>query len=379
MAQPPLANAAARKRLVRDLLLTGAVFAVVVGGLLGYTRTWPPMATVASGSMAHAEGASEIGVMDPGDIVLVQAVGARSDAVTYLEGRGTGYRTYADFGDVLLFRPPGEPEGTVYLHRAMAFIAWNASAAGYDVPDLGRLTANEWIAWDASGNVTASPYGLSRFLVHHTGWRGDLDIAFNLTAGDRSLALGVGSSGFLTMGDQNAYATLTKADRWVVTLEAVLGVARGEVPWFGLIQLTLAPDPDGCCAGWGSSDPVRGAPANSWAALDATLILLAAIPVAWFVSAAYLDRHPDVRQRIRQAVGRLRFWQRDMGVKPAKEIGPPEESAAPIRPSEIPAPRAPAGRFPRTSPAQVVQEWLNSRDATPPRRPGEAERERPPE
>ena len=319
MAPEPPADVATRKRLLRDLLLAVAVFAIIFGGLLGYTRSWPPMATVASGSMAHAEDASAIGVLDPGDLVLVQAAAARSDVVTYLEGRASGYRTYGDFGDVLLFEAPGEPAGSVYVHRAMAFVTWNATARGYDAPDLARLPASEWTAWDAGGNVTASPSGLSRFLVHHAGWRQDLDIAFNLTAGERSLAVGVGMSGFLTMGDHNAYATLTRVDRWVAPPGNVLGVARGEIPWFGLLHLTLAPDPDGCCAGWGSSDPVRGAPANSWAALDAALILLVALPVGWVGSGMYLDRHPQVRQRIKEVLGRLRFWKRS----PGEETGGP--------------------------------------------------------
>ncbi len=378
MARLPSADAAARKRLRRDLLLAGVVFAVVLGSILVYSRTWPPALVVDSNSMQHGDAASSFGVADTGDIVFLQAVGGRGDVVTYLEGRASGYATYGDFGDVIAFEFPLNP-GNFGIHRALAFAVWNATASGYDIPELDRLPRSEWSAWDAANASTDRPYGLSRFEVRDAGWRSGATLRVNLTLGERTLLAGAGETGFLTMGDNNVYSTLTKVDRWIVPLDTVVGKARGEIPWLGLIRLVIAPDPEGCCNGWGSTDSERGAPGNSWAALDAILILLAAIPIAWFASAAYLNRHPDSRARLRETFSRLRFWQRDMGVKPAKEIGPPEENAAPIRPSEIPASRAPAGRFPRTSPAQVVQEWLNSRDATPPRRPGEAEREKPSE
>lgn len=299
------------RRLIRDLILTVAVFAVLLGGLLAYTRTWPPLATITSDSMAHGEGESAAGTLDPGDVVAVQGVSARSDVITYLEGRATGYRTYGDFGDVIVFDAPGEPAGSTYVHRSMAFVEWNASANAYDVPDLERLPASAWTGWDAAGNATARPFALSRFVLHGAGWRQDLDIAFNLTAGERILAVGFETSGLLTMGDENAYTTLTKVDRWVVPPANVRGVARGELPWVGLVHLTLAPDPEGCCASWGSTDPTRGAPANSWAALDALLLVGVAIVAAWTAAAVYLGRHPEVRERIRERVQRLRPWRRE--------------------------------------------------------------------
>lgn len=301
---------ASTRRLFRDLILTAAVFAILLGGLLAYARTWPPLATITSDSMAHGEGESAAGTLDTGDVVAVQAVSTRSDVVTYLEGRAAGYRTYGDFGDVIVFDAPGEPAGSTYVHRAMAFVEWNASANAYDVPDLERLPAAAWAGWDAAGNVTPWPFALSRFVLHDAGWRKDIDIAFNLTAGQRTLAVGFETSGLLSMGDDNAYTTLTKVDRWVVPPANVRGVARGELPWVGLIHLTLAPDPEGCCASWGSTDPVRGAPANSWAALDALLLVGTAIVVVWVAAAVYLGRHPEVRERIRERLRRLRPWRK---------------------------------------------------------------------
>lgn len=318
MPPEPASRAAAVRRLCRDLILTVLVFAILLVGLFAYARTWPPLATITSDSMVHGEGESAFGTLDPGDVVAVQGVSARSDVVTYLEGRATDYRTYGDFGDVLVFDAPGEPVGSIYVHRAMAFVEWNATANAYDVPDLARLPTSAWTGWDPEGNVTTRPFALSRFVLHDAGWRQDLDVAFNLTAGQRILAVGLETSGLLTMGDDNAYTTLTKADRWVVPPANVRGVARGELPWIGLIQLTLAPDPEGCCASWGSTDAARGAPANSWAALDALLLVCAALAAASIGAAVYLGRHPELQERIRGRLRRLRPRKREAVTDPGE-------------------------------------------------------------
>lgn len=315
---------AARKRLLRDLVLALAAFALILGGLFGYTRTWPPVATVSSGSMQHSDVESAFGVLDTGDIVLVQSVAAPGDVVPYLRGRASGYATYGDFGDVLAFEDPSEPIGSagVYFHRAMAYVVWNGSAGAYDVPELAALPTADWEAWNATGAPSGEPYGLSRFLLHRAGWNQDQDIAVNLTLGERSLFYGVGTTGFLTMGDYNAYTTLSKVDRWVVAPDRVVGVARGEIPWFGLLRLTLLPDPNGCCVGWGSTDPDRGAPANSWVSLDITLAVLLAVPATAWLLWTYLGHHPETRARLRSLLGRMRFWHRarvaeGKGVQPA--------------------------------------------------------------
>src|SRR3989304_2635492 len=54
------------------------------------------------------------------------------------------------------------------------------------------------------------------------------------------------------------------------------GRARGEIPWFGLLKLTLDPARSGtkCCDGWG--DPL--APRNSWDSLTIALPLVFGAP-----------------------------------------------------------------------------------------------------
>ena len=311
MASPPEKPAdrgAQWRELTRSLVLALVVVGVVLGSLFAYARTWPPMVAVESSSMQHAAGESAFGPIDTGDLVIVQAVTSRTEVVTYLEGRAAGYLTYGDYGDVLVFRDPLDLQGTAFIHRALAYVAWNETLGGYDVPDLGRLNASEWEAWGETGLPTTQPYALSRFLLHRAGWRQDLDVHVNLTAGDLRIPVNLGSSGFLTMGDRNAYTTRTKFDRWVVPPPYILGKARGEIPWFGLIKLTLLREGAGCCDGWGSTDPDTGAAANSWLALDLVLVALVGIPAAFTIVEFYLGRHPGARERVRAAWSRL--WRR---------------------------------------------------------------------
>jgi len=127
--------------------------------------------------------------------------------------------------------------------------------------------------------VLQSPYGLQRVTIHEMGWQRNLGITFDLRAYAQS-PVNRDRPGYITMGDNNAYDQCSiRADPcspyppydtgWIVAQGNILGKARGEIPWFGLIKLTLDPGKSAykCCNGWG--DPL--APRNSW---DSLLIAL---------------------------------------------------------------------------------------------------------
>lgn len=77
------------------------------------------------------------------------------------------------------------------------------------------------------------------------------------------------------MGDQNAYESPLAYDTgWLPRQEDVIGRARGEIPWFGLLKLALQPTDSCCSLGWGDPE----APKNSWDSLLASLIFLFALP-----------------------------------------------------------------------------------------------------
>src|SRR5574342_1220092 len=147
----------------RDVLLAFLVVAIVMGILFAYTRVWPPMVVVESDSMQHANAESSIGVIDTGDLVLVQTVGSPADIVTYLEARAIGYETYSNFGDVIVFNAPGYPlDATPIIHRAMVYVVPNASGMGFDVPALQGVPAGpSWTGQSASGGAAMNATNLS--------------------------------------------------------------------------------------------------------------------------------------------------------------------------------------------------------------------------
>ena len=248
---------------LRDLAIAFLVVALVMAALFAYTGVWPPMVVVESASMQHSNTESFIGVIDTGDLVLVQDVAAAGDVVTYIEGRATGHSTYGDYGDVIVFIKPGAASAsTPLIHRAMAYVVRNETA-GADVPALARLPLGAWSARSTNGSIGNYARGIWEFTLRDVGYLRQPQ-PFNATQG---LLVGQVSAGFLTKGDHN-----TGPDgHGAVALDRIVGKARGELPWFGLLKLTLSPGDSGCCPqGWGD----RLAPANSWDALLVSIVLI---------------------------------------------------------------------------------------------------------
>ena len=266
------------KGLARDLLVAGIIVTIFLASIYLYAGVWPPLVVVESSSMQHADRDSSLGVIDTGDMVFQQAAPDRSSIVTYLEGRSTGYTTYGDYGDVIIFRRTGNP--TPVIHRAIMFVRIYANGTA-DVPDL-PLLASDWEATNSTG-TTAIPLYLRSLTIHHMGFDHNLGITFDFASA--SLARFGPRSGYITMGDHNAYLycstdldpcrnSVPYDTGWVPRQEDIVGRARGEIPWFGLLKLTLQPTDSCCPGGWGDPE----APKNSWDSLLVSLIVLFALP-----------------------------------------------------------------------------------------------------
>ncbi|GCF13712.1 S26 family signal peptidase [Haloarcula mannanilytica] len=97
----------------------GAV--ILVGALLfAVSGVWPPLVAIESGSMEpHIETGDMVFLMDaerfPGQ-------DARHGVVTAAAGTETGYRTFQQHGDVIVFEPNGNEERTPVIHRAMLWV-----------------------------------------------------------------------------------------------------------------------------------------------------------------------------------------------------------------------------------------------------------------
>lgn len=300
----------------RDVVTAVVIVVVFFGVLFAYARVWPPLVVVESESMQHSDSESFVGVIDTGDLVLVQSAPSRSSVVTWIQGRVTGHSTYGDYGDVIVFRRPGSPAADPVIHRAILYVVPNGTGA-YDVPDLRDLPSSEWEGRGRGWEPRQSPYALRELTIRGMGFRRDLVITFNLTNLAAQPA-SFGQAGYVTMGDHNAYGSFGRGydPNWVVPQGNLLGVARGELPWFGLLKLTFAPTGD-CCSSWG--DP--RAPRNSWDSLLMAIVVLVALPlVIEVVGWAWSRRQGSDEPRARKAL----------------EDGTEE-------PPEAPAPEAPEG------------------------------------
>ena len=241
------------------------IIVVLLAGLYAYTSNWPPMYVVESASMQHGTN-DLVGLINTGDLVLAQQV--PTDAIVpYEVGMQTGYTTYGEFGDVLLYHPNGDTRPAPIIHRAILYLTYDPNGS-YNAPELGGLPCGHaadraYLAATPSGCGTVGLRGSLE--LFHVGWQ---SVTVNITLGD----LGQ-HSGFLTMGDNNINPGTGTGDQdqpGLSTLVApawIVGVARGMIPWVGSLKLLLG----------GDSSEV---PSQSWAFLGisiAAVFLLGAL------------------------------------------------------------------------------------------------------
>lgn len=266
----------ARDSLYFGPLVALAIVVLLVVSLYAFTQNWPPAYVVESPSMQH--GPSDVlGVINTGDLVLAEKI-PTSNIQTYVQGLRTGYSTYGEPGDVLLYFPGGA-SGTPIIHRAIVYLQYVPAVNGYNITSLQGLPCN------VPGAVYATPSTPGN--CGTTDLTGTLELfgvgwANANVSVDLSPALLGAHSGFLTMGDNNfkgapsansgCYANCvgdpdqTDGLSQLVEPGWVLGVARGMLPWFGAVKLALE----------GTTQYV---PAQSWQFMGITVVGLIGLAV----------------------------------------------------------------------------------------------------
>jgi len=207
-----------------------AIGSVVIVFLLtfAYSGNWPPMVVIESGSMEHDNnplyeepGYTHIGTIDTGDLVVVKKA-EKEDIVTYLQGKKTDYKKYGDYGDVIIYYKNGikEKDGlpvTPVIHRAMAWVeVVDKENKEYYIPEIDQTFYNK---------IELAEIGLGGG-AHIK----DLENSGYITKGDSN---GNPHPDQLTHYDINGNVVQPVDPDWVI------GMARGELPWFGLIKLKV--------------------------------------------------------------------------------------------------------------------------------------------
>lgn len=296
--------------LARDVAIAVILVLVVLAAIFAYTQVWPPMVVVESASMQHSDTQSYLGVIDTGDLVLVQRAPEKADVVTWAEGKVTGYQTYGDFGDVIVFHPQTfSLDSTPIIHRPIVYAIWNENRGGWDVPALENpALAGLWQATNETGVPLLLPRAITGSLIlHQLGFRGVLSLTINFRSLNGSAANRV--DGYITKGDHNS-----NFDGWgIVPQSRVVGKARGELPWFGLLKLLVSPGSK-CCPSWGFVSPDhQGATKNAWDSLTLTLVLL---PIGLYLADAAYAFGED----------QWKWWKRSRG-RGREARGGPEQSS----------------------------------------------------
>lgn len=245
----------------KDVLVSLVILGIILGSLYVFSGRWPPMVVIETGSMMHSED-SQIGAIDPGDIVIVQERD-KEDITTYVEGRATGYRKYGQYGDVIIFEPDGDKQETPIIHRAVLYLEYDEEQDLFNIPALGYLDYGE--DWSIQGNDNADVEegeGLSRYLDIYIYDYGHEDKTIIISLEEFE------NSGFITKGDNNLNIDQAQGNniKDPVKEEWMLGRARGELPWFGIIKLLYL----------GRTGDV---PSNSWNNFMISIAIILLLPI----------------------------------------------------------------------------------------------------
>ena len=332
----------ARDSLFFEPLVALAVIVVLLVALFAYTQNWPPVYVIESDSMQH--GANDVvGLVNTGDLVLAQKISA-DDITPYLLGMQTGYSTYGEYGDVLLYHPNGGGT-TPIIHRAILELFYNSTTATYSAPVLDGLKCGSWVSGANYLTPGCATTGLVDVTLNlfHIGWR-SANLSIDLTTAN----LGT-HSGFLTAGDNNFLSTPCSGTCQIFPDEPaftslvepswVIGAARGMLPWFGAFKLLITNSPN-----------LSKVPSQSWQYMGITLaaVILGALGLHYLFRAEGIET--DLRRREEEETaelegddeveeeGRRRRWLRSLRPWKRSDDDEPEPDDPPKARRKPPAP-----------------------------------------
>lgn len=284
---------------LRDAGIAALLVCIVLITMFAYTGLWPPLVVVESNSMMHGEeNHSHIGTIDTGDLVLVRKVDKSSDVVTYLEGYVTGHDTYGDFGDVIVYERSGVTGTTPIIHRAMAYLEFNPDLHSYECSALKNVPQAKWTTLDTLDTWDNLTSTLTIFDIGWTHISVTIDIKTMLTS-ERS--------GFITKGDHNSAIDQMFGAAGPVDINWVVGKARGEIPWFGLLKL------------WTTDTLGSPAPPNSVRDLWISIAVIVVTPVLVDIFLTYREKK---RIELRRALYKQKVQAQSNGDKDGEAQGP---------------------------------------------------------
>jgi signal peptidase len=279
--------------ILKDVIIAFIIVIIIISSIYIYTGNWPPVVVVESDSMQHSDDESFLGVIDTGDLVLVKAIESENDVIPYMKGKRTGHETYGEYGDVLIYRKNGYTDTTPVIHRAIVWLRYNQTGNSFDIPELKYHNAGEDEDWYVISGENRW-YNLSGSIVlRQIGFdakdRRDIIINLGNILNNYAVSGVEPHSGFITLGDhnrgnydQNMLPDGHQGRVRPVRPQWVVGKARGELPWFGLIKLYFQ-----------DNSITDRAPQNSFTMLYVSLILIFAVPITIDIILILYDRRRE--------------------------------------------------------------------------------------
>jgi len=253
-----------------EIIIAVAIVAGIFLTMFAYTANWPPLVVVESRSMQHADADSYLGIMDTGDLVLVKKINSLLDVVTYYDGIRQNHSSYGDFGDVIIYLRGGSTQQTPVIHRAVTHLEVNPDGVSFRSRDLGFLSEGVDYEFDVSSDTPTRITG--NIMLHNYGFRSqELLIPISEMIDQMQRMHQPLHSGFITKGDFNDQTDQLlgiSPNMAPVNLNWIVGVARGEIPWLGIVKLYL------------TGDLPEYTPQNSFDALIILIVAMFAIPLA---------------------------------------------------------------------------------------------------
>ena len=315
---------------VKDFVIAFVIVVIIIAAIFIYTGNWPPVVVIESSSMQHSDDESFLGVIDTGDMVLVKSIESSSDVTSYMKGKRTGYETYSEYGDVLIYQKNGYDDITPVIHRALIWVEFNRTTGNsYDVPELEHHEDG----WTVQGGPQRW-YNLTGTLVLHKIGYDEQEISINLGSilnNFFSYSL-TPHSGFITLGDHNRgnidQHTLTDEHNIngelvggfgglrvrPIKAQWVIGQARGELPWFGLIKLYFQ-----------DSEITQRAPENSFTMLWVSIILIFAVPISIDIVIILWERQKEKEEAKKEEEDEFALEEEGTEDEPPPPPGDPEE------------------------------------------------------
>ena len=246
---------------LREVFLAFGMIVVLFGSLVLMTGSTPPMVVVESQSMMTSD-ESQIGVIDPGDIILVTAPDRRS-IVTYVEAieEGSpveGHSAHGLPGDVIIYSKNGG-SATPVIHRAILFAKANLTVDSLNgaceegvldelLEGPSGLFGACILTWDVPGstvrNVTSINLRIAwLFLSFHghlvvSNWIPDHE--GYLTTGDNLRSNGCTLDQYIATGDDSHFFRIKRRERnssYCSPTNLGIRIAGPEIPWFGIVKL----------------------------------------------------------------------------------------------------------------------------------------------